>query len=191
MGHSTGGSIATVYLERHAEDKEFRKAILSSPMFQMRIPPGGYELVSLASFTGLGTQYAAGNGPARWLAPFDGENKLTHSRARFEIADKVASRLASAGHRRIEGATNQWVREAYEMTSEARKNADKITTPIVILQGGGDEVVDVRGHETVCDRVAPNCTLVRFPGAYHELPAEEDRVRNAFMGEVKKVLADR
>jgi lysophospholipase len=168
FGHSTGGTIATLYLERHAHD--FDGAILSAPMHEINtapipewIAPALTESLWLA---GRGSDYAPNRGPydenARFVA-----NNLEHGLARWVWERQL---LAAHPELKLGGATVQWVHEALAGTARARANAGAIATPFLLMQARQDEIVLPGGQETVCSganrRGAVSlCTLVRFGDA--------------------------
>jgi lysophospholipase len=163
FGHSTGGTIATLYLEKHAHD--FDAAILSAPMHEINTAPFAAwvagPLTETLWLAGRGTDYAPNRGPYDPNASFVA-NHLEHGVGRW-----VWERQLLAAHPELQsgGATVQWVHEALAGTARARANGGAIATPFLLMQARQDEIVLPAGQETVCsgaNRHGATCTLVRF-----------------------------
>jgi lysophospholipase len=56
---------------------------------------------------------------------------------------------------------------------------ESITTPVIMISAGGDEIVSVAAQKKICRRL-PNCHLVMIPNALHELLIETDAVLEKF-----------
>eukprot|EP00797_Seminavis_robusta_P003456 Sro1218_g253330.1 alpha beta (179) ;mRNA; r:16539-17075 len=80
------------------------------------------------------------------------------------------------------GSTNGFAKEAYSATFSIRKrkNARRITAPILMFQAGKDFIVGAEGQNTLKKnaRNARSFTVVEFEDGYHELYLEKDRIRD-------------
>ncbi len=56
---------------------------------------------------------------------------------------------------------------------------ESITTPVLMVLAGGDEIVSVTAQEKICRRLS-NCDLVVIPDALHELLIENNTVLEIF-----------
>lgn len=180
LAHSMGGAIAARYLERWPT--EIDAAVLSSPML-------GINLGSLPVWLAKGLAssidtfgrwfgeppYGPGQGPYQDHGFAD--NELTHSTLRYQLFREQYERTPEV---KLGGATAHWIQEGIRAGEQAIAEADKIRTPLLLLQAGLDSVVDNAAQDQFC-LVAP-CSEgrpVRIEGAWHELFIEQDAQRQA------------
>lgn len=190
FGHSTGGAIATLYLEAHHD--QYDAAVLVSPMHQINTSPYpesvAHKILTASVAIGLGASYAPGQGGAYDSnAPFE-ENKLTHSVDRFVMSKRLIKKYPELA---IGGPTNQWSKVAIEATWDIKSNASELTTPFLMLQARQDEIVITAGQDEVCSK-AQACTKVAFGStedpAGHELLMEKDSIRNNVLDTIEGYL---
>jgi alpha-beta hydrolase superfamily lysophospholipase len=161
LGHSMGGLIAAVYLlDRQAE---FKGAVLSAPAIKVGgdIPPAVVALSKLlatvaprAGVAALDTRLISRD-PAV-VAAYDADPLVCHG--------KTTARLGA---------------ELLKASRRAAAEAGRISLPILILQGGGDKIVDPPGAQMLHDMASSaDKTLKMYPGLYHEIfnEPEHDRV---------------
>lgn len=164
-GHSMGGCIASLFVERYPDT--FRAAILSSPM--LKISFGG--MPDAAANLILKFSYLANwkGKPAPNAQPFNPEPDFENTCATSEVR-YLYTLAQQREHRAYQtcGATYGWLRAAVLATKEALKNAAKAALPILICQAGNDTLVDNSAEEAFA-AAAPNAALVRFPEAKHEI----------------------
>jgi lysophospholipase len=185
LAHSMGGAIASLYLERYPSD--FAKAALSSPMHEPATPgllpqtlACGDVKEMLARITGTENDYVFTKGPYRENETFKSDNGYTHSEKRYALERKAYDDNPDA---RLGGPSKNWAVRACEAgaTARARKNADKITVPVLLVSARADKVVTATGQEEFCKNVNAadpgRCTLVRIAGGAHELFVESDAYR--------------
>ncbi len=178
VAHSMGGAIALLAL--HANPALVRTAVLSAPMLDLEtglLPrPLARGLAWLAVRLGFGSAFVPGGGPWRFdpdLSPatspisHDAERCLVH---RDWFADQA--RL------RVHGPTFAWADAAFALVRHLRSPIflQGITTPLLIGSAGRERFVRPSAHRRAA-RHLPNCTLVDFPFAKHELFHETDDVR--------------
>ncbi|ENY71306.1 Lysophospholipase L2 [Aeromonas diversa CDC 2478-85] len=180
LAHSMGGAISARYLERWPDDVQ--AAVLSSPM--MGINLGGLPvwlakgLASTIDTVGgwFGEPpYGPGQGPYTDHGFTD--NELTHSALRYRLFREQYERTPEV---KLGGATAHWIREGILAGEQAIAEADKIKTPLLLLQAGEDSVVDNAAQETFC-HTAPceGGKPLRIEGAWHELFIERDELRQS------------
>jgi len=182
LGHSMGGCVASLYLERQPAGLD--RAVLSAPMHKPdlgRFDAAMHGLLWTFEKLGRGEDVAPGR-DSIWdeAAAFDPRNELTHSRARWSIAREEFRATPVA---RLAGPTIRWVVEAYNAGRRAREGAGTILLPVLVLQAGEDRIVEASGQEefsrTLGSARPGACTLVRLDGARHELFHETDAYRQA------------
>lgn len=180
LAHSMGGAISSLYLARYPHD--FTAAALSAPMHGILFPMPMWQVKTLTTVAKLFTRYDQGYAPSTgpYLAtPFAG-NDLTHSQPRYQWF-----RDLYAAHPQVQlgGPTLHWIGESVQGAEQAIAQAGTITTPLLLLQGSEDTVVDNKAHRVFCQamkRAGHPCATgapVTISGAHHELLFEQDPLR--------------
>ena len=180
LAHSMGGAVASLYLEQHRGD--FCAAVLSSPMHEPNTGRISDELackvLDLNQWLKSPERYAPGKGAYDETESFDDDNGLTHSEIRHAIARQEYARHEQA---KLGGPSVGWVIQACEASRQARREADLIEVPVLVIQAGADKVVTPEGQReffTTMNHARPgSCRLELIPGAYHELFIESDEFR--------------
>ncbi|AEJ01322.1 alpha/beta hydrolase fold containing protein [Nitrosomonas sp. Is79A3] len=194
LGHSMGGGIATLYIEKYPDD--FKAAALSSPMHE----PGD-RLLFINEGCGAvratrwwrenvfgisEPRYVALKGDYSRPACTGSEDDLTHSIVR---CTKVADLYENKNFHDVKlgGPSTHWAAEACEIAVELRskKETNKIKIPVLVLQAGDDKAVNSDGQNEFCNNLQSNPNKRRcfgdkpqiIPGAYHELFIEKDEFR--------------
>ena len=112
------------------------------------------------------------------------QNRLTHSRERFEYAKRLRRENPAV----VLGApTSHWVRESYRAFTKIFTELQALQLPLLLLQAGADSVVSNRAQNTFCARLNPYCgsdTPVVIEGAWHELLHEADTFREAALSSI-------
>ena len=133
---------------------------------------------------------------AKFLAKFwpsfghpliDGTNieLITRNEAQWEIMKNDALRY----HRGTK-AGMAWL--MMEETEKLQKSLDRIEIPILVLQGGSDQVLDPKGARMLYKNVrSSNKEYKEYPGAYHQLLVELKDVRNDVIERTTKWLNER
>lgn len=180
LAHSMGGAISARYLERWPDD--IQAAVLSSPML-------GINLGGLPKWLakGLATTmdrvggwfgeapYGPGQGPYEDHGFAD--NGLTHSETRYQAFRQTYQQHPQI---RLGGATAHWIYQGITGSDAAVADANRIKTPLLLLQAGKDEVVDNAAQDAFCSRArCEGGKPLRIEGAWHELFIEADPQRQA------------
>ncbi|MFW7378665.1 MAG: alpha/beta fold hydrolase [Oligoflexus sp.] len=181
MAHSMGANILSLYLIDYP--KQFHRAILSSPMLDIPtpIPPRlAWFILRIIEALGFEEAYLFGHRPFQK----DEENRVTSSKIRREreLNWRIANPQATIG-----GVTMSWARASLEATWQMRRDAERLTTPTLMLQAHQDEIVNVAGQDYVCEH-APNCRKLEFSDARHEILQETDRIRDRAMKAIFEFL---
>jgi len=191
LGHSMGGAIVTRYLQtcQHPIDK----AILASPMLGILLPAPKLIIKLLTHAMMLKDKLFA-NPPSYVFGgkdyentPFD-DNDLTQSAQRYQQFREVYDQFEQI---KLGGPTNRWLSQSILACELCVEQADKIDIPTLLMQAGGDTVVDNRAQNRLVAQANQKLvSLVRFEGSRHELLFELDQHRvptlaaiDSFIGE--------
>ena len=179
LAHSMGGHLSLRFL--HDYPDLIGKAVMTAPMAGINF--GGIPKWMAAALStsmcalGLEESYLAGNDDykdGRW----GWREKLTSDLERFEDEDyfiKIDRNLA------LGGITYGWLKAALSSikTLHSTGYAEAIKTPTLIVQAGGDEIVDNAMVTSLAARL-PNGQLRLVQGAMHEILKEQDHYRVQF-----------
>ena len=158
LGHSMGGLIVPYYLLEHQDD--FKGAIISAPLVKV-----GDNITPATIFMGKLLSVLA---PKMGLLPLDAHN-ISRDPAVVEayINDplvfhgKTPARLAA---------------ELLKAMQCISAEADKITLPFIVLQGGEDKLVEPTGAQMLYDKASSkDKTIKLYQGLYHEVFNEPER----------------
>ena len=165
FGHSMGGCISALFLEKHPEI--FTAAVLSSPM--LRLSFGYLPHFAAKAYAAFTKSTGREKLPAPGAAPFnqlpDFENSYATSKARYQWVHELQS--ADTDYQTT-SATCGWVYGAMRAIEALQKNADQARLPILICQAGLENLVDNEGQRIFAEH-APNAKLVRIENAKHEI----------------------
>ncbi len=172
VGHSMGSAIAALYLER--APMTFKAAVLSAPMFGIRLPFGTqftYRLVKLLDNGSTDTPNYVLGGKDYHPVVFE-KNELTHSQIRYQEFRKLYQHQPQL---QLGSPTNRWLTEAITASQRAVVASRNTTTPILILQAEKDTIVDNQAQEQA---IGQNSQLLTIVNARHEIFIEQDTARN-------------
>lgn len=183
LSHSMGGAISAAYLSQAGSKAPFQKAILSSPMLQIKLPYPEFiskAIVEVECLAGRGKRYTVGQGNYDDNAQFGGKDNIyTGSEARFWLTDRVFKDNPSA---KLGGPSNRWVNESITATHRIRNEMNHIKVPFILFQAENDQVVMNAGENSGCARANTStpgiCTEVIEKGARHEIWMEQDAIRD-------------
>jgi lysophospholipase len=182
LGHSMGGGIATLYIERHPD--VFHAAALSSPMHapDVRIlesPEGGCWWFRLMDW--LCYNCWAGFVPKPYEPKTFADNEYTHSEVRYQ---HLLNTYQEHNTVQLGGPTRGWCGQACAASPKMLDNTKNITIPALVLQAGTDTAVTPEGQNTFCQNLKEETgnpcyggAPQMFDGAKHELFIESDEYR--------------
>lgn len=187
LAHSMGATIATLYLLRYPH--QITRAAFSAPMFGIqlgRMPRWvAQRLVHAVAVVNRWCRpqrpwYVKGAGNYQWL-PF-ASNELTHSAARYQVFREL---YEAQPQLKVGGPTYRWVSEAFRAMHKVQQHAHELKVPLLILQAGGDTIVDNQMQQRFFTQHAnPNSQLVHIDHAKHELLMETDRYRQPALDQI-------
>ncbi len=167
FGHSMGGGVSALYLERYPDD--FKKAILSSPMLE--ISAGNIPVPVAVGFARLMIRLRKGNTYMPGSTPFsekpDFENSCTTCPERYNDYFEAA---LSDPELQMSAPSVQTSLQFLYITREAMKpsNIKKVKAKVLLLQAGLDNMVLPGAQDSFISQVADG-RIVRFPEAKHEI----------------------
>lgn len=184
VGHSMGGAIGTLYMEKHPDT--FRAAAFSAPMYGIKLPISRRFIRWLAHLldttdSGKGPNYVLGGSD---YEPVEfAKNDLTHSQLRYDNYKKLYLEHPQV---QVGSPTNRWLHESIDAGERATLAAKHSRVPILILQADEDTVVD---NFAQYHAVGGLCQLLNVPNARHEVFMEKDEARNFAIDALLKFLA--
>ena len=179
IGHSMGGAIGTLYLDKYSQT--FNAAVFSAPMYGIKLPVSSRFIRWLAKVLDTTSEHKE---PNYILAGKDykphefANNDLTHSQPRYEDY-----RVLYQTHPLIQlgSPTNHWLYESIDAGKRTIEAAQNSNTPILILQADEDTIVD---NFAQYHAVSGMCQLINIPNARHEIFMEQDECRNLALNEL-------
>lgn len=188
LAHSMGGHCALRYLHDHPDIIE--RAVLTAPMVDFG--PGKFLHAVLAAGITLATWFGGAQSYALAQGGFDAKehkfagNVLTSDPGRFHLETGWAASNPDLG---LGGPTYGWIRAALRSIRVLNKRgyAERIRTPVLIVQAGNDKVVRNDAQNRLVARM-PRGQIVRIEGAMHEILQERDEYRNEFWGYFDKFI---
>lgn len=184
LGHSMGGCVSTLYIEKYK--KTFERIILSSPMHRMSYG-GKPEWMALAAvlyskISRKEKEYAPGQrafNPDNWFA-----RSSALSFARWDYVQQ--ERLEHPEYRTF-GGTYAWTGAAIHGSKKSIRNASRAECPILLLEAGLDTLVNNEYHRVFAKK-AQNVTLKVFENSKHEIFNAEWPDRIEFYRQIFKWL---
>lgn len=182
FGHSMGGTIGVLFLEKYPE--YFEKAVLSTPMLEINLGKKPKSLVK--TYTGLkvalnkGMDFAPGE--KAYTGQYNFLNSNTNSKERYDYGyKKLVNNICFQNG----GASIKWLDEALKMTKEInkKKNISKIKANILIFQAGNDVWVDSEAQNEFAKKSSV-IKLIKFSDAKHEIYRESDGVLLKYMNDL-------
>ncbi len=187
LAHSMGGTIATRYLQTKT-GYNFNGVVLSAPMFGVNISP---LLRPIAPYLGLivtallpKPTYITGHRDY-YPRPFE-VNPLTSSKVRYHWFMDLYEKMPQL---KLGGPTAQWSWQSLTATKLCIKEAQKITTPLLLLQSADDVVVLNQAQDQFMAKLQqtnPNAAMKVIKNSQHEVLFESDKQRNETLFEIQK-----
>ena len=165
FGHSMGGCIGGLFLERHPS--YFQAAVLSSPMMELsynNTPLFAVKALMLfARLAGWEERYAPGQ------HGFDGVNRFSDCSSQSKVRyDYYFNYRVNDPSCRTSGGTYGWVESSISAMESVIADAGKIRVPVLLIQAGCDEIVKPGGQERFAAG-SLSVELVEYPKARHEI----------------------
>lgn len=190
LAHSMGGAIAARYLQDHPDS--IQAAVLSSPMLGFN--SGGIPDVIAKSLVKVTAQINQWVDNTPWyffgqqdfarntetFNDFD-SNILMHSATRFKQFTDLYLQTPAI---QLGGVTVWWLKESIKALDTLFANIDKIKTPTMVIQSGGDQIVSNTAQNKFCQQLhalhpqsCPGGKPIVIEHAFHELFFESDIYR--------------
>lgn len=171
LGHSMGGAIATLFLQKNP--KACLGAFLSAPMFDIHTHGTPKFLVKLLAKimckSGMAKRYALGQGGYNPVS--FGDNELTHSEPRYRAFRQLYNDNPEL---QLGGVSYGWLNAAFEAMHTLTHHP--LAVPVMIASAGADTIVDSKAHQDI-KAVWPKVQVNVISGAKHELLNENDEYR--------------
>jgi lysophospholipase len=181
LAHSMGGHVGLRHL--HDDPVSFAGAVMSAPMFGIRLRPMPEPLAraicEIALGLGAGQRYAPGQRDFDLARCLFERNKVTTCPAHFE---DLRRQLALTPELALGGVTFGWLRASLRSIALTKRPGfvEAITTPVLVCQAGNERIVCNRSI-TALTRRLPHGRLLAFPEARHELLQEREPIRRRFL----------
>lgn len=186
LSHSMGGAISLRLME--LSPHLIQACVLSAPMIDINkgALPDWFAKVIVGSGNTLNQWFD--DEPWYFFSQSDykvkpfSENDLTHSPIRYQ---RFIDEYQSNKYIQLGGVTFQWLNEALKAKEQIFKQADKLSTPLLLIQASKDTVVSNQVQQEFWQllnkknpTLYPNTQFVVIKGAKHELFFESDEYRN-------------
>lgn len=180
LAHSMGGAVAAKMLA--AAPSLFQRAVFTSPM----IAPNATVAVSEQDgcYLASALSWSCPDCYAGFVAqPYAGdqsfaENILTSSATRYRLFRQLYQAQPAL---QLGGPTWQWLSQACQVADEMPKLAQRIKTPVLMLQSGAEKAVSNAAQHAFCQQLGHYCVdgkVQQLAGAKHELLLEADSYRD-------------
>jgi len=185
LAHSMGGAISARYLQRYPND--IKAAVLASPM--IAINSGGIPAWLASTIINAGDMLNrfVSDQPWYFLGQSDYQpgnfesNHLTHSEQRYQVFNQLYQQTPEL---QLGGVTFTWLAQALQANNDIFGHIHALTTPTIVLQSGGDTIVDNQAQDDFCQALhqahPASCAEgkpILIETAYHELFFEVDEYR--------------
>ncbi len=180
LAHSMGGAIALA--NARSGRSPFARMVLTSPMVELyglRFRRTLRFLARVLVYLGQGRLFLPRGGGANSAVPgpFEG-NILTSDESRYA---RNAAIIEAAPELSIGAPTIGWTNAAFRLMRRFKKQefSRRLLTPVLILAGGADRLVDSRAVDEFASRLKAGKCIVLKP-ARHEILMETDPLRELF-----------
>ncbi|WP_440874984.1 alpha/beta fold hydrolase [Thalassotalea sp. PLHSN55] len=194
LAHSMGGAIACRFMQTYPD--KVQAAVLSSPMIAINsgliphnIANGAVKFLDKVNRMFSKTRwYFLGQGNYK-ATPFK-RNHLMQSQVRYQQFLDLYRQIPSL---QLGGVTIKWLIEAEKVRLKIFNNLAKLTTPIMVLQGSEDVIVDNNAQDDFCQQLhqqnansCPKGEPTVIHGGQHEILFEKDVLRQHALRQVFK-----
>ncbi|WP_176819147.1 alpha/beta fold hydrolase [Ferrimonas sediminum] len=175
VGHSMGGAIGSLYLQHYPDT--FDAAVFSAPMYGIQLPGPRWALEPVLAMMArwnrlFGEPGYIPGGTDYEPKPFE-RNLLTQDADAYQDFLDLYQQIPEL---QLGDPTNHWMLESFNAMDRIRSQAQRITTPTLVMQAGNDAIVDNQVMESVVN-ASTNTSLLRLPNARHELLIETPTIR--------------
>ena len=186
FAHSMGGAIGALFLGTHPEC--FQKAVLSSPMIQMKTGKYPRALVNLlavhATVHHMQRQMSVGQDHFSPVPVFGTSSTL--SRPRY---DYVFQHRLQDFHYQTYGASYGWAMAGMSVTRKILKRAANVKIPVLLFQAGNDPLVEPSGQLRFA-RKASDVRIVRYEKSKHEIFNATEEIRRDYYARIFRFLEE-
>ncbi len=186
FGHSMGGGVSACYLEKYPE--EFDRAILSSPMLEMKT---GIPIWAAEGFAKAMTAFRRDKSPMPGSSPFqdtpDFEGSCTGCKARYDWWFEVMRKYPEY---QMCVPTIRTAQELLRLTRYAgeEKRIRNVRAKVLMFQAGKDTMVGENGQNHWMEILGGQGKLVLLENAKHEIYRESDEILEAYWKEIDAFL---
>ena len=190
LAHSMGGAISTRYLQRF--ESSVKAAVFTAPMIAISSGAAPSGLAKAAVKLSYRVSKLLGFGSTREANYFLGQgnyhndafagNNLCQSKLRYQIFRDL---YQAEPKLQLGGVTSHWLMQALQAERDIFTDLNQLTTPILVIQAGGDTIVDNGAQTRFCQQLHQlkpelfsHSTPIVVDGARHELLFELDQYRN-------------
>ncbi len=179
-GHSMGGGISALFLEKYPDI--FDKAVLSSPMISInfkKIPKHWVKAaMALSKVLRWDKKYVPGNHGFREKRKASKGTAMSEPRYDFYCDYRLKDK-----HYRTYGASFKWAREAVALTKKIKKNVSRIHIPVLLCQSGDETLVDNSAQDYLVEK-SEYITKIEYPNAKHQLYNATKEIRDKFYHDI-------
>lgn len=185
LSHSMGGAISVRYLQKYPNI--FNAVVLSSPMIAFNNGGLPHWLATTVIKSADKLNQWFGQSPWYFIGQKDyqtanfNDNPLTNSIPRFQHFMALYQQYPEI---QLGGVTIHWLAQAISTTKAIFSQLNKLKSPILVIQSGGDSIVDNDAQNKFCtllhqenQKSCPNGKPVVIKNAKHELFLESDDFR--------------
>ncbi len=190
LAHSMGGAITALFLESGSnEAKQYRAAVLSSPMLKIKGIAGADAGIATCKIAKgyvkarKGTEYVV-KGSDYKAKPFK-DNEYTTSEIRYA---RLVEQVAAEPSIKLGSPTHGWLDQSCESAFRARIQSAAIEVPVHVMVAGEDSIVHNSGALAFCEQLdarrqpaacgGPKGGPLVIAGAKHEIFIESDQRRD-------------
>ncbi len=185
-GHSMGGGIAALYLEKYPDT--FKRAVLSSPMIGInfkKIPKHWVKAVmAISKIMHWDKNYVPGNHEFRGKRKYPKGTAMSEPRYDYYFNCRKQDENYSTY-----GASFRWAREAILATKKVKKNVDRIHIPVLLCQSGDETLVDNNAQNYLVNK-SDYITKIEYPNAKHQLYNATKEIRDKFYKDIFAFLSE-
>jgi lysophospholipase len=189
FGHSLGGHLALNFAQRFPQLTD--KVILSAPMIVPKAPPVWITRLLASALMLAGWRYRAlpfvSMPSIKELRKFKLNNPLTRSSEGYDQQYQIFEKQPDL--RRVHASVG-WIRAAFDSCAATTLNPTwvaAIAAPVLAFLPGDENIVDPAASDRMLN-VLPDCHIIAFSEARHELLSELPEVKTRLFAELDQFL---